>query len=108
MEFNAKDILTTLTGYGNYYNQHRAIPSIKDGLKPSQRKVLYAASKLKLKAGKETKKADLLVGSAVEIYQHGRNSLEGTIIRMGQEFKMGNTLFSIEGNQTLELPQRDT
>lgn len=98
MKFEQQDIIQSLIDYGDYYNQSRAIPSIKDGLKPSQRKLLYMANKIGLRSNKGTRKLTQLTGATVDIYHHGESALQETAIRMGQAFKMGNTVFDIEGN----------
>eukprot|EP00934_Nitzschia_sp_Nitz4_P003167 Nitzschia sp. Nitz4//scaffold38_size140716//73006//76697//NITZ4_003146-RA/size140716-snap-gene-0.164-mRNA-1//-1//CDS//3329550075//3157//frame0 len=69
----------------------RSLPSVIDGLKPSQRKVLYACLKRKLKS--EMKVAQLS-GYCAEhtAYHHGEQSLQGTIIGMAQDFVGSNNL----------------
>lgn len=69
----------------------RSLPSSIDGLKPSQRKVLYACFKRKLKS--EIKVAQLS-GYCAEhtAYHHGEASLQGTIIGMAQDFVGSNNL----------------
>lgn len=69
----------------------RSLPSAIDGLKPSQRKVLYACFKRKLKS--EIKVAQLS-GFCAEhtAYHHGEQSLQGTIIGMAQDFVGSNNL----------------
>ncbi len=70
----------------------RSIPSVVDGLKPSQRKVLYACMKRKLYAS-EIKVAQL-AGYVSEhtAYHHGEASLQSTIVNMAQEFCGANNL----------------
>lgn len=69
----------------------RSLPSVVDGLKPSQRKVLYACFKRKLKA--EVKVAQL-TGYCAEhtAYHHGEASLQATIIGMAQDFVGSNNI----------------
>jgi DNA topoisomerase II len=69
----------------------RSLPSYIDGLKPSQRKVLYACFKRKLKS--EVKVAQL-GGYCAEhtAYHHGEASLQGTIIGMAQDFVGSNNI----------------
>ena len=73
----------------------RSIPSIMDGLKPSQRKVLYTLFK---KNFKDDIKVELLVGSilAEAAYHHGSTSLEQTIVGMAQDFVGSNNLNLLE------------
>ena len=67
----------------------RSIPSLVDGLKPSQRKVLFGCFKKNIKT--EIKVAQLASSvSEVSAYHHGEVSLQGTIINMAQEFEESN------------------
>tara|TARA_B110000208_G_scaffold130850_1_gene158651 strand:- start:1772 stop:2908 length:1137 start_codon:yes stop_codon:yes gene_type:complete len=87
--------------YGNFFNNEfilysiasnkRAIPSVVDGLKPSQRKVLYACFKRKLT--KDIKVAQL-AGYISEhaAYHHGEASLQKTIVGMAQDFVGANNI----------------
>lgn len=73
------------------YNNERSIPSIMDGLKPSQRKVLYGT----LKKNVQTKlKVAQLTGYIAEntAYHHGEESLNKTIISMAQDYTGANNL----------------
>ena len=73
------------------YDNIRSIPSIADGLKPSQRKVLYACLKRNLLS--EAKVAQLAAGVAeISAYHHGEQSLVATIINMAQNFPGSNNL----------------
>jgi DNA topoisomerase-2 len=69
----------------------RSIPSICDGLKPSQRKILYAAFKRKLR---KSVKVSQFAGSVSEItaYHHGEKSLMGGIVGMSQDFIGSNNI----------------
>ena len=79
-----------LIHFSNYDNI-RSIPSVADGLKPSQRKVLYACLKRNLVS--EAKVAQLAAGVAeVSAYHHGEQSLVATIINMAQNFPGSNNL----------------
>lgn len=72
-------------------NNKRAIPSLMDGLKPGQRKVLYSCFKRKLKH--EIKVAQLAgYVSEQTSYHHGEAALHGTIIGMAQDFVGSNNL----------------
>ena len=101
-------VLKNLQEYGQYFNEHRAIPSIYSGMKPSQIKILYGCYLLKLKSTGSFKKVTNLLGSVMPFYTHGDSSLESAITRMGQSFKMGYTLIQGSGHwgsqSTLEVP----
>lgn len=76
--------------FSNYDNQ-RSIPHVIDGMKPSQRKVLFGCIKRKLRG--EIKVAQL-VGYVAEhsAYHHGEASLQGTIVNMAQNFTGSNNV----------------
>jgi DNA topoisomerase-2 len=76
--------------FSNYDNK-RSIPHVMDGLKPSQRKVLFGCIKRKLRG--EIKVAQL-VGYVGEhsAYHHGEASLQGTIVNMAQNFCGSNNI----------------
>lgn len=96
-EFINKDLIH----FSNYDNI-RSIPQLIDGLKPSQRKVLFTAlSKKYIKADSEIKVSNLAsVCSDLTCYLHGEVSLIGTIINMAQDFTGSNNLnlFFPDGN----------
>ena len=69
----------------------RSIPSLVDGLKPSQRKVIYGTFKKNIKT--EIKVAQLASAvSELSAYHHGEVSLQGTIVNMAQDFVGSNNL----------------
>ena len=84
---------TEYRAYALYTVGHRAIPSLVDGFKPSQRKIAYAANLL-WKTGKEKPLKVFQLGgqaAALAFYHHG--SLDDTIIGMTQDFKNGMPIF---------------
>jgi DNA topoisomerase II len=76
----------------SHYDNDRSIPHLVDGLKPSQRKVLYGCFKRKLY--KNEIKVAQLVGYVAEhsAYHHGEASLQGTIVNMAQNFVGSNNV----------------
>lgn len=72
----------------------RSIPSINDGLKPSQRKILYSAFKRKLYNKKDALRVSQFAGyvSDVSCYHHGEASLNSTIINMAQNYLGSNNI----------------
>jgi DNA topoisomerase II len=76
----------------SHYDNDRSIPHLVDGLKPSQRKVLYGCFKRKLY--KNEIKVAQLVGYVAEhsAYHHGEASLQGTIVNMAQNFVGSNNI----------------
>lgn len=95
--------------YALYVLERRAIPSIIDGLKTTQRKVLDASKEIWRTGKNETiKKVYQLAGVIADKknYHHGNISLEDTIIGMGQPFKNNIELLDIEGQWGfLRVPQ---
>lgn len=77
----------------------RAVPDVRDGLKPVQRRVLYAMSQLGLKADRPHRKSARIVGDAMGKYHpHGDSSIYETLVVMEQDFKKGMPLVDGHGN----------
>lgn len=69
--------------YGHYVIQDRALPDIRDGLKPAQRRVLWAMHKLGLTPGKASVKSARVVGDTMGLYHpHGDASIYDTLVRL--------------------------
>lgn len=77
----------------------RALPDVRDGLKPVHRRVLYAMNELGLDYGKPFKKSARIVGEVMGKYHpHGDASIYDTMVRMAQEWNMRYTLVDGQGN----------
>ncbi len=77
----------------------RALPDARDGLKPAQRRILYAMYKLNNVHDQPTKKSARIVGEVIGKYHpHGDIAAYGTLIRMAQWFSMNHTLVEGQGN----------
>ena len=77
----------------------RALPDIRDGLKPVHRRVLYGMSDLGLSAGAGYKKSARVVGEVLGKYHpHGDSSVYDTMVRMAQDFSMRSPLVDGQGN----------
>lgn len=77
----------------------RALPDVRDGLKPVHRRVLYAMSELKNDWNKPYKKSARVVGDVIGKYHpHGDSAVYDTIVRMAQPFSMRYTLVDGQGN----------
>ncbi len=77
----------------------RALPDIRDGLKPVHRRVLYGMSDLGLTAGAGYKKSARVVGEVLGKYHpHGDGSVYDTMVRMAQGFSMRSPLVDGQGN----------
>jgi DNA gyrase subunit A (EC 5.99.1.3) len=77
----------------------RALPDVRDGLKPVHRRVLYAMNELGLDYGKPFKKSARIVGEVMGKYHpHGDSSIYDTMVRMAQDWSMRYTLVDGQGN----------
>lgn len=77
----------------------RAVPDVRDGLKPVQRRVLYAMEQLGLNYDKPHRKSARIVGDAMGKYHpHGDSSIYETLVVMEQDFKKGMALVDGHGN----------
>jgi DNA gyrase subunit A len=77
----------------------RAIPDVRDGLKPVHRRVLYGMSELGLSYNKPYKKSARVVGEVLGKYHpHGDTAVYDTIVRMAQPFSMRYMLVDGQGN----------
>ena len=85
--------------YSKYIIQERAIPDIRDGLKPVQRRILYGMNALKVTANAPYKKSARIVGEVMGKYHpHGDSSIYEALVRMSQTWKMGVPLIDMHGN----------
>ena len=85
--------------YSKYIIQERAIPDIRDGLKPVQRRILYGMNALKVTANAPYKKSARIVGEVMGKYHpHGDSSIYEALVRMSQSWKMGVPLIDMHGN----------
>ena len=77
----------------------RALPDARDGLKPVQRRVLYAMDQLHLSHDKPHRKSARIVGDTMGKYHpHGDSSIYDTLVVLAQEFKKGMALIDGHGN----------
>ena len=77
----------------------RALPDVRDGLKPVQRRILYASMKMGATADKKTKKCATIVGETMGHYHpHGDSSIYGALVYMGQPWSMRYPLIEKQGN----------
>lgn len=77
----------------------RALPDVRDGLKPSQRRVLVAMNDLNLSPGSNYRKCAKIAGDASGNYHpHGEAVIYPTLVRMAQDFNLRYTLVDGQGN----------
>ncbi len=77
----------------------RAIPEARDGLKPAQRRILYAMYKMNNLHGQPTKKSARITGEVIgKFHPHGDIAVYDTLVRMAQDFSMNHTFVEGQGN----------
>jgi len=77
----------------------RALPDVRDGLKPVHRRILYAMHKLGINARSRFVKSARVVGEVIGKYHpHGDSAVYESMVRMAQDFSMGATLVRGQGN----------
>ncbi len=77
----------------------RALPDVRDGLKPSQRRILVAMNDLGLGPNSSTSKCAGIVGETMKRYHpHGDSAIYPTLVRMAQEWNMRHQLIKGQGN----------
>ncbi len=77
----------------------RALPDVRDGLKPVHRRILYAMKELNLEHNKKYKKSALIVGEVLGKYHpHGDTAVYDTMVRMVQDFSLRYPLIDGQGN----------
>jgi DNA gyrase subunit A len=77
----------------------RAIPTIEDGLKPVQRRILHSMNLMGLKPGTQTKKSARIVGDVIgKFHPHGDSAVYDALVRMAQDFSLRYPLVFGQGN----------
>lgn len=85
--------------YSKYIIQDRAIPDVRDGLKPVQRRILYAMYRTKKTYDKDYYKSASTVGEVIGKYHpHGDSSIYEAMVRMSQPWKMRIPHIDMHGN----------
>lgn len=85
--------------YSKYIIQDRALPDVRDGLKPVQRRILYAMYKEGNLPNKPYRKSAKTVGNVIGNYHpHGDSSVYDAMVRLSQEWKMRMPLVDMQGN----------
>ena len=99
-EYSLEEIMGERFGkYSKYIIQDRAIPDVRDGLKPVQRRILFSMYKERNTYDKPYKKSARAVGDVMGKYHpHGDSSIYDAIVRMSQDFKMREPFVDMQGN----------
>ena len=99
-DYSLEEIMGQRFGrYSKYIIQDRAIPDVRDGLKPVQRRILFSMYKEKNTYDKPYKKSARAVGDVMGKYHpHGDSSIYEAIVRMSQSWKMKEPFIDMQGN----------
>ncbi|HRE60926.1 MAG TPA: DNA gyrase subunit A, partial [Micropepsaceae bacterium] len=77
---------------------HRALPDVRDGLKPVHRRLLYAMSELGLQPGSGFKKSARVVGDVIgKFHPHGDQAVYDALVRLAQDFSVRYPLIDGQG-----------
>ncbi len=97
---NIEDIMhTAYLQYSLSVNVGRAIPDVRDGLKPVNRRILYAMKQLNLTKSHATVKCARVVGEVMGKYHpHGDSAIYDALVRLAQDFSMRSPLIEGQGN----------
>ena len=91
--------------YAKYVIQDRAIPDVRDGLKPVQRRIIYSMYQNGNTYEKQTKKCAKIVGDVMgRFHPHGDSSIYEALVRMSQPWKMSEPLVVFQGNNGPPVP----
>ena len=95
----SKEMKTSFLDYSMSVIVARALPDVKDGLKPVHRRILYSMNSLGIVADKPHKKSARIVGDVIGKYHpHGDSAVYETMVRMAQEFAYRCPLVDGHGN----------
>ncbi len=93
------EIKKSFIAYAMAVNVSRAIPDVRDGLKPVQRRILYSMEELGVTADKPHRKCARIVGDCLGKYHpHGDSSVYGALVRLAQDFSIRCPLVDGHGN----------
>ena len=97
---NLEDIMSDrFARYSKYIIQERALPDVRDGLKPVQRRILYAMYEDGNTFNKPYRKSAKTVGNVIGNYHpHGDSSVYKAMVRLSQNWKITNPLVDMQGN----------
>ena len=85
--------------YSKYIIQDRPIPDVRDGLKPVQRRIIFAMYRDKNTYDKQFKKCANAVGNVLgKFHPHGDTSVYDALVRMSQDWKQNHILIEVDGN----------
>ncbi|WP_024655385.1 DNA topoisomerase (ATP-hydrolyzing) subunit A [Borrelia hispanica] len=93
------EVRTSYLNYAMSVIVSRALPDVRDGLKPVHRRILYSMHEMGLKSDKSFKKAGRIVGDVLGKYHpHGDQSIYEALVRLAQDFSLRYPIVSGQGN----------
>ena len=93
------EMSTSYLSYAMSVIVSRALPDVRDGLKPVHRRILYSMDELNMRPGSSYKKSARLVGEVLGKYHpHGDTSVYDAMVRLAQDFSMRYPLVDGQGN----------
>ena len=93
------ELQTSVLTYAMSVNTNRAIPDVRDGLKPSARRIIYAMGELNLTNDRPYDKCAAVVGEVMKnFHPHGDGPIYGTLVGLAQEFSTRYPLIDGQGN----------
>ncbi|MDQ7110321.1 DNA topoisomerase IV subunit A [Staphylococcus cohnii species complex 1658] len=99
-DLSLEDVIGDRFGrYSKYIIQERALPDVRDGLKPVQRRILYAMYASGNTFDKNFRKSAKTVGDVIGQYHpHGDSSVYDAMVRLSQDWKLRHVLIEMQGN----------
>ena len=93
------ELTTSYLTYAMSVNTNRAIPDVRDGLKPSTRRIIYAMGEINLTANRPYDKCAAVVGEVMKnFHPHGDGPIYGTLVGLAQPFSIRYPLIDGQGN----------
>lgn len=93
------EVQTSYLNYAMSVIVSRALPDVRDGLKPVHRRILYGMNEMGLRSDKPPKKSARIVGDVLgKFHPHGDQSVYDALVRMAQDFSMRYPLVNGQGN----------
>ena len=95
----SKEMRTAFLDYSMSVIVSRALPDVRDGMKPVHRRILHAMNQLGITSGVAHKKSARIVGEVIGKYHpHGDTAVYDAMVRMSQNWKITNPLIDMQGN----------
>ena len=93
------ELTTSYLTYAMSVNTNRAIPDVRDGLKPSTRRIIYAMGEINLTSNRPYDKCAAVVGEVMKnFHPHGDGPIYGTLVGLAQPFSIRYPLIDGQGN----------